>query len=441
MEIYANLFAAFFGILIIIIALCNYALGFSIWIALVPILDYIQPITGWEFFPPNRIITCLLFLVTIIKYRDVWAKIPFINFFIVFFMYLLSYFLSSIVSEIPLRSMARSLTYAIPIMYAFMTICCVVESKDGPKIILKGFIFGFFLIIVYGIIEYLGQRNYLLDAGLIQADPFGSYLKEIRVGGSGRISSFIGQPVHTALYLTLTIPIIYFYSKVYAQSTSIKTILFLIMLGGIFCLFFTGSRSSYVGFILFLIIYNLLYLKHYQKALGKSLSLLVILSIIIYFLPEDTKEFITESLSVEDPSAKFASNVVGRMDLTIALWDIFKDNFLLGLGPGYIQTMGKNLVEFARVSSMDNQYLSLLAEIGIIGFISFILFIVISYRLIFTFIKDKETLIGEWGKILFSIFTIFLVEMTFLSVLNLTWMNIIMVYFGIGIGLVMVKGD
>jgi len=53
---------------IIIISWYNYPLGFSILLGLLPILDYIHPIAKWEIFPTNRIIVCLLLIITIIKY-------------------------------------------------------------------------------------------------------------------------------------------------------------------------------------------------------------------------------------------------------------------------------------------------------------------------------------------------------------------------------------
>ena len=162
----------------------------------------------------------LLFGVALIKIRGNWNKIPGISLFVYFLIFVFAILLSAIFSDMPLSSLARTLTFIVPLMMGVMVLAAAMDKDNGLRVIMRAMIIGIAIAIGYGIVELILQKNLLLEMGVLPWDE--DYMSDVRFGISGRISSFIGQPIYAALYLFIMLPVILFYKKYYNQSHAIN---------------------------------------------------------------------------------------------------------------------------------------------------------------------------------------------------------------------------
>ena len=184
----------------------------------------IKGFEGLEIFPMERVFSTLLFVVALIKMRGNWNKIPGISLFAYFLLFLFVILLSAILSDMLLSSLARTLTFLVPLMMGVMVLTAALEKDNSLGVIMGAMIIGIAVIIGFGIAELILQKNLLLEMGVLPWDE--DYMSDVRFGISGRISSFVGQPIYAALYLFIMLPVVLFYRRYYNESHVIKVTLY-----------------------------------------------------------------------------------------------------------------------------------------------------------------------------------------------------------------------
>ncbi|WP_394542402.1 O-antigen ligase family protein [Priestia aryabhattai] len=241
--------------------------------------------------------------------------------------------------------------------FLFLFVLSRVLVKYKPEKFMKQIIFMGALVGVYGIIEFVAQRNFLFDFiiqhGFSYNETYSTSFTWGQVRGNVmRAKATFSHTLEFAGVMSLLIPCTLYF--ILEEKSKSKKILLSICLG----VFLTGvtlaiSRSMLV-INLFIIIVFLLTTK--SISLVKKISIVVIgtlttfLSIIFlfdFFFPEGASN--DQSLGIR------SSNLLNGFSL-------IKENFLFGLGYGYIPPG----------QVYDNYLFSLFIQSGIIGVISFI---------------------------------------------------------------------
>lgn len=409
--------------------------SFAIWIAVFPLVVGLVAPEGLEKIPPTRVINIAFLIISLlilsstkIKYRIGKPEKWYLIFFILSV-------LSALFSEIPVESLMRAFTYLEPFVWLIVgfTIVQISHPARSLKRILIGIFIGFILVCLYSIVEFSFQRNFLIDFGIIDK---GVYIDEVRFGISGRLTSSIGQPVYTAIYLLVILIIIYYYIKHVAQQKITKFILYVFMALGFLIIVFTGTRAAYVGILLFPLIFLLLNRNYYK--IRKIIPIyFVILLFTLIILPSTFPSYLTESFNIGSYNVSNA-NVLSRISLTNRMLQIFTLSPIIGFGPGYIQKQFflYHNYNFSDLIGAENQYSTLLVENGILGFIAFICFIIFVIRAL---LKPTKHLGYHWFDV-YKIFVITILLDVFIisiscSIIRQVPMYYIMLVTGMAIGI------
>lgn len=247
------------------------------------------------------------------------------------------------------------------ISFSFLFSISVIFSLQNSKtvirflikcILLSGVIFSFFSIInsiLPNHIVQVGEKYYMVTDFV-----FGISLRQEVMGlkPHTRYSSVFSNPNNFGFYMFIcaTILIPFFHNKIASKKYSFKTciIALLIFIG----LIRSGSRTSILTFILFIIVYMLLFLNfqiivdYFKKNWRKIVPLLLFITGLLVW--------VLVSRGLKSSS--------GRVELWLKGIDVFKNNVVTGIG-----TFGFR--EFCRENGMPhihNSYLQLLASGGIL---------------------------------------------------------------------------
>ena len=113
-----------------------------------------------------------------------------------------------------------------------------------------------------------------------------------------------------------------------------------------------------------------------------------------------------------------------RRDIYSIAWDVFKDNFIFGIGPGNISKY-LGFEGYILVSSAHNAFLQHLGELGLFGFISYISIIIFIYRKGLLIIRrNSDCRVKYFVKGVLIVFTsLIIVELTgqYATVLQTSW--------------------
>jgi hypothetical protein len=422
------------GLAILLLSLINYTYGVAAWLVFLPLIVSIRGFDGLEIFPMERVFTALLFGVALIKARGHLNELPGFSLFIYFIIFLSAILLSAIFSDLPLSSLARTLTFIVPLMMGVMVLAAAREKDNALGVIMGAMIIGSAIVIGFGIAELIFQKNMLLEMGVLPWDE--DYMSDVRFGISGRISSFIGQPIYAALYLFIMLPVILFYKKYYNQSHVINSLCILLVALGIIFIILTGTRSVMLPLAVLPLV---ILIFRYRKKIFKTKWLYVYifgLLLLPVFLPKELPTYIIESFQEADPfNIGATSALYTRLELSEFFLELLKEHVFLGFGPGFIQRMAASVGMFWSLRGMENQYAALLVESGVIGFLAFMVFIVQAIRMSVATCRDKNALASDWAIMTGSILSLVMVIALSLYIVNTFIMNYLMIYLAILISL------
>ncbi len=381
------------------------------------ILFFLTPLVfcpyNFELFEFNK--TIVLFLLTTIivaiwllasweKKRLIISKHPLIYFYLFF---LITQIISTITSSDKYLSIwgyysrfHRSLLHSLAYFLLFTAYLTWMTKKDSQKVIFSTLL-SLFLVSSYAFGQHFG-----IDATY--------WVQDVK----NRVFSTLGQPNWLASFVLLAFFMVsYNYIKGYQRlSKYIKILLLALFLSA---LFFSKSRSGFLGLLTSLVILGLAKLSVFFKRKTKtpfdssnqnllilSLVLTLLFSVFIWnpFLPhplhlsQHSQQVKTSSSSKRTslkitPSSKIREIV---WQGGIKLWRLNWKNTLLGTG---VETFAFNYYltrpkEHNLTSEWDyiynkahNEYLNFLVTTGLIGFLSYLLLIGASY---FYFLKDPN---------------------------------------------------
>lgn len=279
-----------------------------------------------------------------------------------------------------------SLIERINILILFFAISCILSTLLSLdfSLSLKALItkVGKQLLIFFIIIETINNnkkiRNillvFLISSVLIAADTGVQYFtgKDFLRGyesQGNRLQASFSTPVGFSGWLITLIPLllVLIFSKIFFRRIILKIGFLLLLFLLIFYLGLTYTRSSWLGFILSLILISYFILKNIEKnskAFAYFLVTLILFNIIIY-LPQSIKQRFFSIPIIQ-------GNILLRINLWKDCLALISDFPIFGIG---LNSYSKIITFYKSMKANlypHNSYMQILSEIGIIGLLSFL---------------------------------------------------------------------
>jgi hypothetical protein len=253
------------------------------------------------------------------------------------------------------------------------------------------FLFLLTITVMYGVIQhsvgyFIWDRNWgKFSPSVMDITALGNW------GSFTRAFSFFSGVQDFALFIIFTTILLWINSKGYF----IKLVLIMLLISG---LYISGAKAMMVSLIVAFLAY---YLQRRINYLFLFLGLYILPYILIMGLYIILKNDIVRILS--PMTGLFTlSTIIPRLEIVYAFFSSIKDSFdissIFGVGFGCIE------------GTVDNMYIRILVETGIIGFIIFMYFIYSAIKRLY-YIKKRTTQLSSSGET-FLLFLVF-VSMTF----------------------------
>jgi len=259
-----------------------------------------------------------------------------------------------------------------------ITVNLVTDRKKLNKIVIV-------LLISATLVSFFGLYQFVGDMVGLAPEITGLrplYTKEVL--GFTRIQSTALEPLYFANYLIIPLSVVYalFLGRVWRNRKWL--LILLILLLGI-NLFLTVSRGGYLGIIASGLIITLIYYRRFFN--WKKIIVLIITLILLYVTGVQFLQIGGETLNwetfIEHVQGVFSgSSYEERISTFSAAWQSFLQYPLVGIGPG---SFGPETATFANVQPeggwqiVNNEFLELLTETGILGLGFFIWFLMIIF--------------------------------------------------------------
>lgn len=326
------------------------------------------------------------------------------------------------------------LVYTSALLFLILVKINIDYYKSSMKLIaLLGIVYA-----VSAIFQYLFTDEYLSNVlPLFSLEDQSDILKLLR-GNS--YTGFTNQTAHLAGYTLSAIGVIVFSNKKDKYSSKLITLLLLIVL-------FTGlllsTKRAHLVFTIIAILVTYIFSVNNKRVVKQTVRLLtgivagMIIAIILYSSDANQDspivDFINELeytfvgfIEGEDVSS-------GRTVLYSHSWELFKENFITGIGWKEFRENSLGLINSDRGSHPHNIYLQLLTELGIIGFLLFIIPVLYVYYKTFHLLRVlslQDNRFNNWKQgIQFSFFTQTFFLLYGLTGNLLTDFNFLLIYF------------
>jgi O-antigen ligase len=358
----------------------NFAGVWRFFLLVLPFVHLIGSMFGMPQINLVRILLIEMGLVVYIKARRGFWQDMFKEFGIICLIMFVLANLISAVFHASIDGAFRSLTYIEPVLFYVGAYYIVRQDSANFRRVLWSLVLGGIVVSVLGLIE-MWQHQAILDLLGINVtglhEDFASYLQLDRFGFGGRIVSTIGQPVYASFYFVIINVVMVFYVLQYLPRY--KVLLLIIIPLGAVLVIATGTRAAIISVILMFV--ALIPLSA-RRGLGMGkIALGGVLAVgLTYALVPNVFNYLLDSFSLDTPN-EINANLIGRIDLTRSLLDIFPENPFFGVGPGLIQRAAQQgILEFVGLGGLENQYASILAEGGILAGSWYVLFMFASLR-------------------------------------------------------------
>lgn len=294
------------------------------------------------------------------------------------------------------RGSLKPMLVYVAFMLGYFLVVNLIRSREWLSRCIAGAVISGVIVSFYGIFQnFFG----LAETTWQDADMFSSI--------KGRVVSTFENPNVLAEYLIMLLPLI-FAVFIVAKSPKIKaaTLLCFALSGG--CLIYTWSRGAWLGFMIGMIIFMLMYSK---KTLAAMLFCLLGVPFLPFVLPQSIIERFTSIGNLGDSSTSYR----------VYIWDgvisMLRDYFVTGIGIG--NDSFKLVYPAYALSGIEtaphshNLYLQITVELGIVGLVVFLALLFIWAQSCLTLHateKRKTKLIG--AGIFCGIFAVLLQGMT-----------------------------
>ncbi|MCK5811969.1 MAG: O-antigen ligase family protein [Clostridiales bacterium] len=255
----------------------------------------------------------------------------------------------------------------------FFLVFSLIKDDKGAKKVLPFIISATVIIALFGVYQYV--------AGV---EMPASWVDSAELGVRTRAFSVVQSPNVLGAIMTLASMIslgLFFYEEKIINKF-FYALSFLIMVA---CLVFTLSRGAWIGFALAILVFVIIKDKRFILPIA-ALGIIVIL-----FIPAISSRV----LYMISPEYLFSSLTGGRAMRWINGFALFQDNWLLGVGLGHFggAVAMHYPYHFPEAFYMDNYFLKIAVESGILGFLSFFTLITVTLSSIFKhtkLAKDKK---------------------------------------------------
>ena len=311
---------------------------------------------------------CFLIFINTIIQRHWIFNFKALDFTLILFMVAIT------LSFITSLNSSASLKYMLFYFAGFLMVLGIVstvKNEGSLQTIIEMFLLGIAVIGAYGVWQAV--------TGAVAFDPSLTD-PELNQGMPGRVYATMANPNNYGEILIMALP--FFISVILNSKTFLKKVFYIIMsLLPLIALFYTGSRSSWIGFAASVLVLTFL--------LNKRLLPFVFLGgvMVIPFLPQHVyNRLFTIFKAGKDSSA------VTRINILKTVWPMFKTYMFsgVGLGTDVFRQVIQNYRQYSKVVPPHTHvlYLQIWIEAGIAGFITFIWYI---YRTI------KNSVIGVYN--------------------------------------------
>lgn len=331
----------------------------------------------------------VIFTLTVIKLLFVNGKKLKIDCIgLALFLYLVFAFISVINSTLLLSSFKgflKTLTY----LSFYFSLC--VFLKDNYKklpLILTLIAFVAFYESIYALFQgFIGVRQISTWQDVSFLNP-----EEVLTRAYGTLKPYNPNLLGGYLLVCLSCPLILSLLSLVKKHYK-KAIIFALMFAAIIVsIIQTGCRGAYLGlfafvFGLMIISFKLINIESLKQTLKKIyISLICFFTAVVFIYPPLQKRILSIFLLRTDSSTSF------RLNVFKSSFEMFKDNFLFGIGQGnttFREIYGLYMISGFDALSAYNIYLETAVETGIFGLISFLTFIYFCLKEGFKYIFDK----------------------------------------------------
>jgi len=330
---------------------------------------------GLQKLPPTRVIAILLCAAVLHRALKPTAFATFRVVGTIYSTFVLLAIISAAASQLGTASLIRGLAYIEPFLWLIIG---VAAGSDGPPVraislALGGVAAALVVIVVCGVPEFALQVNPLHAAGL--GENPADYMFDRRLGFSGRLVSTLGQPVYAGLFAALAVSFTVFRTSVITRGMPEAVRGIALATGGTLFMFLTGTRAAIVGLALVPLAYYAI-LRRWRAVACVAGLYVVLVTVALTIMPSRIVEYWQESVMLEQLTSG-STNVLGRVSLTLRMYELFRQHPVLGVGPGFFQKAetGGHTGDVEGLSGVENQYATILAENGAIGGVLFVAFI------------------------------------------------------------------
>ena len=347
-------------------------------------------------------------------------------FFIIFIIFWCLILISSFLAEDKILSLKNSIFYFRFLLFSLFVWWFLENNNKVLKKIYCVLLFCFLAIIFDSFFQYINGSNILNMELVVQ----------------NRVSSFFGNELKMGGFLMRLFPVLvaltfFFYKKKRHEKLIGLSILFIFLI--LLTIFLSGERTSFFLFN-FTIILFLLFLNDFKRV--RFFIFICLMSAIFSLITTDSpfkKRIIDHSLNqIQIKETGLPKYIFSQQynEHYLSAWKMFKDNFLIGVGPKNFRVKCKednyNFSKLTCSTHPHNFVLQLLAETG---FFSFLIYLIINILVWYNLFKNLFSKIIYKKKILNNFQISLLISIAILiwplspngSIFN-NWLSIILYY-------------
>lgn len=376
------------------------------------------------------VITLISFLFAFLGKKIKIPKDP-TRWFVAFFILTLT------ISLLAAGDMNRALqVYAFMILMGavYLVVSTGVRNEQTLKMAIKGILWGALIAGCFAILQFVGDMAGLPNEITLLKEGYDS-----STFGFARVQAFSQEPLYFANYIFIPLLLLFFLnirqsvSKVFSRSLSYILLVILLI-----DFILTVSRGAYLAAaaVLLVVIFTQAKAVINFKTVSVALAIMFFVGVGSYVALSNSEsraldEFIAH-VAVEDRND--GESVVQRLSAADRAYEIFQSNPIIGIGLGNFGPIVAGYPDEAPEESgwaiVNNEYLEILAEGGVVAFVGFVLLIIA------IFVRGIKALLKTRSAFLSAAMTAFLVAFFAILVQYATFSTLYIIHIWFLIGLI-----